>query len=596
MQSEAMKRSGAILAGTDTVTASDGVTLAVHRYGEIDQRRPTILAVHGYPDNHHVWDGVAAELVERYNFVAYDVRGAGESSEPADRSGYLFPQLVSDMGAVIDSLGVDEVHLLGHDWGSIQCWAAVTDDSVSGKVASFTSISGPHLNYAGKFLRSPRTPRAVADVVRQILASSYIWFFLCPGAPEIAIRARATVKVFEAVERIGRSSTRSQRHAAYRSVRDYLNGLNLYRANMPAPMLAPPRQLPQTTVPVQVLVARKDYFVSPALQRFTGSIPSGSRVVPIEGGHWVVTSRPDVVARLTSEWVDRVIEGASGAVESVVHTGPRDVRGKLALVTGAGAGIGRATAVELARHGARAVVIVDRDAAAAEQTAETVRALGAEAAVYQADVSDDAAMNNLAAQVLSKHGVVDILVNNAGIGMAGRFLETTPEHWDTIIAVNVRGVINGCRAFGAQMVERGQGGTVINVASAAAFLPSKSMVAYSTTKAAVLALSESLRADLADEGITVTAVCPGFVNTNIAKSTVYAGMTAEQQKRAREKADAAYRRRNYTPEDTAKAIVKAIKTGPPVLPVAAESRVGYALRRISPSLLRLFARFDIRPT
>ncbi|EUA34407.1 short chain dehydrogenase family protein [Mycobacterium xenopi 3993] len=128
--------------------------------------------------------------------------------------------------------------------------------------------------------------------------------------------------------------------------------------------------------------------------------------------------------------------------------------------------------------------------------------------------------------------MVDILVNNAGIGMAGRFLETTPEHWDTVMAVNVRGVINGCRAFGARMVERGQGGTIINVASAAAFLPSKSMVAYGTTKAAVLALSESLRADLADEGITVTAVCPGFVNTNIAKSTVYAGMTAEQQQRA----------------------------------------------------------------
>jgi NAD(P)-dependent dehydrogenase (short-subunit alcohol dehydrogenase family)/pimeloyl-ACP methyl ester carboxylesterase len=581
---------------TTTVTATDGVTLAVHHYGEIDQRRPTILAVHGYPDNHHVWDGVAAELADRYNVVAYDVRGAGESSAPADRSGYRFPQLVSDIGAVIVSLGVDEVHLLGHDWGSIQCWAAITDDSVSGKVASFTSISGPHLNYAGKFLRSPRTPRAVADVFRQILASSYIWFFLCPGAPEIAIRTRAQVKVFEAVERIGRSSTRSRRHAAYRSIRDYLNGLNLYRANMPAPMLAPPKELPQTTVPVQVLVARKDYFVSPPLQRFTGSIPAGSRVVPIEGGHWVVISRPDVIARLTSEWVDRVIEGVSGAGESVVHTGPRDVKGQLALVTGAGAGIGRATAVELARQGAGAVVIVDRDLAAAEQTAEAVRALGAEAAVYQADVSDDAAMNHLAAQVLSKHGVVDILVNNAGIGMAGRFLETTPEHWDTIIAVNVRGVINGCRTFGAQMVERGQGGTIINVASAAAFLPSKSMVAYGTTKAAVLALSESLRADLADEGITVTAVCPGFVNTNIAKSTVYAGMTAEQQERAREKADAAYRRRNYTPEATAKAIVKAIKTGPAVMPIAAESWVAYALRRISPSLLRLFGRFDIRQT
>src|SRR5579875_1603483 len=343
---------------TSSVTASDGVCLAVHAYTEIDARRPTILAIHGYPDNHHVWDGVAERLADRYNFVAYDVRGAGESSKPANRSAYRFPQLVSDIAAVIDSLGVDQVHLVAHDWGSIQAWAAVTDEPLMDRVASFTSISGPHLNYAGKFLRSPRTPRAVADVARQFLASSYIWFFLCPGAPEVAIRSRATAKVFEAVGRIGRSSTRSQRRAVPRSIHDYLNGLNLYRANMPGPLLTPGKQLPRTSVPVQVLVPRKDYFVSPPLQRFTGSIPAGSRVVPIEGGHWVVTSRPDVVARLTSEWVDRVTEGAAGAGESVVHSGPRDMKGKLALVTGAGAGIGRATAVELARHGARAVVIV----------------------------------------------------------------------------------------------------------------------------------------------------------------------------------------------------------------------------------------------
>lgn len=580
-----------------TVTASDGVTLAVHAYTEIDPRRPTLLAVHGYPDNHHVWDGVATELGQRYpakyNVVAYDVRGAGESSRPADQSGYRLPQLVSDVGAVIDGLGVDRVHLLGHDWGAIQGWTAVTDDSVLARIASLTSISGAHLDYAGRFLRSPRTPRALVDVARQILASSYIWFFLCPVAPEIAIRSRAQVKVFEAVERIGRSSTRSRRDASPRSLDDYLNGLNLYRANMPAPLMAPPAQLPQARVPVQVLVARQDYFVTPALQRFTGSIPAEGRVVPIEGSHWVVTSRPDVIARLTGEWVDMITEGVAPAGES---TQPRSVPGTLALVTGACAGIGRATAVELARQGAHAVVIVDRDLAGANDTAEAVRAAGAEAAVYQADVSDEVAMNDLAAQVRNKHGVVDILINNAGIGMAGRFLETTPEHWDTIIGVNVRGVINGSRAFGAQMVERGQGGTIINVASAAAYVPSKSMVAYGTTKAAVLALSESMRADFADEGITVTAVCPGFVNTNIAKSTVYAGLTAKQQKRARARADAAYRRRNYTPEATAKAIVRAVRTGPAVLPVAAESRLGYALRRISPSLVRLFARFDIRQT
>jgi len=205
-----------------------------------------------------------------------------------------------------------------------------------------------------------------------------------------------------------------------------------------------------------------------------------------------------------------------------VRSGPRAVQGKLALVTGAGAGIGRATAVELARRGARKVVIVDRVLAAANDSADAVRAVGADAAAYRADVSDEKAMNDLAAQVLSEHGVVDILVNNAGIGMAGRFLETTSANWEDIIGINVRGVISGCRAFGAQMVERGEGGTIINLASATAYLPSKSMVAYSTTKAAVLGFSESLRADLADEGITVTAVRPGFVNTNIAKSTVYA--------------------------------------------------------------------------
>ena len=581
-----------------TVTASDGITLAVHAYTEIDPQRPTVLAIHGYPDNHHLWDGVAGQLSDhhngKYNVVAYDVRGAGESERPSGRSGYRFPQLISDVGAVIDHLGVGQVHLLAHDWGSIQGWAAVTDDAVMSKVASFTSISGPHLNYAGKFLRSARTPRGLFDVVRQFLASGYIWFFLCPGLPELMIRSGLGVKVIDALGRIGNSSTRTQTLGPPRSRGDYVNGLNLYRANMPAPFLAPGAQVPHTNVPVQVLVPRMDIFVTPALQQFTGSIPLGSRVIPIEGGHWVVTSRPDVVARLAAEWIDRVAGGAAATGASVVGSGRRDVRGKLALITGAGGGIGRATALELARKGARTVVIVDRDLAAAEETAADVRDIGVNAAVYQADVGDEMGMNKLAAQVNDEHGVVDILVNNAGIGMAGRFLETTPEHWDNILSVNLRGVLNASRVFATQMVDRGQGGTIINVSSAAAFLPSKSMIAYGTTKAAVLAFSESLRADLADEGITVTAVCPGFVNTNIAKSTVYAGMSADQQERARQKADALYRRRNYTPEATAKAIVKAVKKGPPVLPIAAESKVGYAMRRISPSLVRLLARYDIR--
>lgn len=581
------------MASDSEFMTSDGVVLAVHRYTDIDPRRPTIVAIHGWPDNHHVWDPIAEEFVGnypgRYNVVAYDVRGAGGSSSPAKRSGYAFAHLISDLAAVIDNLGVERVHLLAHDWGSIQAWAAITDQSVMSRIASLTSISGPHLQYAGAFLRSARTPRTLAQVAGQLLGSAYIGLFLCPGLPELAFRSRIGVKVVEAIERIGRSSTRSQRRVTPRSMADYINGLNLYRANMPAPMLAPGRDLPKTDVPVQVLVPRRDLFVTPALQRFTGAIPADSRVVPIEGGHWVVTSRPEVIARLTSEWIDRDAGMVMG------HGGPGEIAGKLALVTGAGAGIGRATAVELARHGARKVIIVDRNVAAANETADAVRAACAEAAVYQADVSDEETMNTLAAQVLNDHGVVDILVNNAGIGMAGRFLETSPQNWADIIGVNLRGVIAGSRAFGAQMVERGGGGTIVNVSSASAYLPSKSMVAYSTTKAAVLAFSESLRADFADEGISVTAVCPGFVNSDIAKNTIYAGMSGDEQERARAKAAASYRRRNYTPEATAAAIVKAIKTGPAVVPIAAEARIGYAMRRISPSLIRLLARVDIRP-
>ncbi|RUP05288.1 MAG: SDR family oxidoreductase [Mycobacterium sp.] len=574
-----------------TVNASDGVTLAVHRYNDIDPGRPTVLAIHGYPDNHHVWDGVADLLAQRYNVVAYDVRGAGESSSPASRSGYALPQLVDDIGTVIDSLGVGRVHLLAHDWGSVQAWSAVTDEAVVAKVASFTSISGPHVRHMGQFVRSARSPREIGRVARQASSSVYVGFFLSPGLPEVFFRSRLGVKVVEGLERFGRSSTLSRRITPQRTLGDYLNGLNLYRENLPAPLVSPGDEVPQTAVPVQVLIPGKDLFITPALQRYVGAIPPTGRVVPIQGGHWVVTSRPDVIARLTAEWIDQVV---AGEPESEVRAGPREVGGKLALVTGSGSGIGRATAVELARNGAAKVVIVDRDPGAAGETADAVRAAGAQAVVYQADVTDEGMMNDLAAQVFNDHGVVDILVNNAGIGMAGRFLETSPRHWDDIMAVNVRGVITGSRAFGAQMVKRGEGGTIINLSSAAAFLPSKSMVAYSTTKAAVLGFSEALRADLADEGITVTAVCPGFVNTNIARNTVYAGMSAQQQEQARAKADAAYRRRNYTPEATAKAIVKAVRTGPAVLPVAPESRLGYAMRRISPSAIRLLARLDIR--
>lgn len=291
-----------------TLTAHDGVTLAVHAYTGIDAGRPTILAIHGYPDNHHVWDAVAEQLIQdhpdRYNVVAYDVRGAGASTAPATRSGYRLAQLTADVAAVIEHLGVHRVHLLGHDWGSIQGWAAITDPAVMPKIVSYTSISGPHLDYAGTFLRSPRSARAVLDVAKQLLSSTYIWLFLTPVLPELLFGSGLGVKAIAALDRIGRSNTAQQPRTVPRSSADYRNGLNLYRANMPVPLLAPAAPLPSTTVAVQVLAPRQDIFVGPAVQRFAASRVAGSRVVEIDGGHWVPVYRPEVIARLTAEWID----------------------------------------------------------------------------------------------------------------------------------------------------------------------------------------------------------------------------------------------------------------------------------------------------
>lgn len=277
-------------------------------------------------------------------------------------------------------------------------------------------------------------------------------------------------------------------------------------------------------------------------------------------------------------------------------TGPYADRfgGQLVLVTGAGSGIGRATAFAFAEAGAR-VIAVDRDAESASRTAELSRALGAaDAWAETVDVSDEQAMEKLAAKVLAEHGVVDVLVNNAGIGMSGSFLETTPEDWRKVLDVNLWGVIHGCRLFGRQMADRGQGGHIVNTASAAAFQPSKSLPAYSASKAAVLMLSECLRAELAGRDIGVTAVCPGLVNTNITSTAAFVGVDAEEEKRRQKRSARMYGLRNYPPEKVASAIMRAVVRNEAVVPVTPEAKASHALSRFAPGVLRRLARVEPR--
>src|SRR5687767_6625576 len=159
------------------------------------------------------------------------------------------------------------------------------------------------------------------------------------------------------------------------------------------------------------------------------------------------------------------------------------IRGALALVTGAGSGIGRATAIALAKRGAR-VLCVDINEQGAEKTAAECAEAGArEVAAYAVDVADADAMAALAQRVERDHGVLDVLVNNAGVGMTGPFNDMSLDDWNWIRSINLDGVVHGCRLFGPAMVARGRG-HVVNVSSGLAYTPRATEAAYVATKAA----------------------------------------------------------------------------------------------------------------
>ncbi|MFF7161543.1 SDR family oxidoreductase [Streptomyces sp. NPDC008086] len=568
-----------------------GVELCVAELG--DPGQPTVVLVHGYPDSKEVWSEVAPRLADRFHVVLYDVRGHGRSTAPKPlRGGFTLEKLTDDFLAVADAVSPDRpVHLVGHDWGSVQGWEFATVKRTEGRIASFTSMSGPSLDHFGHWIDSRLkrpTPRRVGQLLGQGAKSWYVYLLHTPALPELAWRGplgKTWPRILERVEKVpgGGYPTPSL-------PTDAAHGAWLYRDNVRA-RLRRPRPDAYAHAPVQLITPLGDAFLSERLyDELEQWVPQLTRRT-LPAKHWIPRSRPDQLASWITEFVTSV-EG--GRPESVTATGKYADRfgGQLVLVTGAGSGIGRATAYAFAEAGAR-VVAVDRDAEAAIRTAEMSRLIGApEAWAETVDVSDEQAMEKLAAKVATEYGVVDVLVNNAGIGLSGSFFDTTPEDWKKVLDVNLWGVIHGCRLFGKKMAERGQGGHIVNIASAAAYQPSKALPAYSTSKAAVLMLSECLRAELAGQGIGVTAICPGLVNTNITSTAHFAGVDAEEEKRRQKKSARLYGLRNYPPEKVADAILRAVVRGDAVVPVTPEARGAYLMSRFTPRALRRIARLE----
>ncbi|GGR66011.1 hypothetical protein GCM10010197_36920 [Nocardioides luteus] len=270
---------------------TDGLQLAVTDFGSPGDTRPTLVCVHGYPDNSSVWLPLVRLLGSELRIVTYDVRGHGSSQAPASRAGYLIEQLSADLQAVIDAVSPTEpVHLLGHDWGSTQTWEAVAGNVPTERIATFTSVSGPSLDQTGAWLRTPdRSASGLLRRLKQGAESSYIGLFQIPLLPELAWRSGVLDRI------VGGSPVDRTRS-------DRINGLELYRANALSKMARPqPRPV---TVPVQVIVPRHDAYVSRALAtEAPRPYVADLTVRDVDGSHWVVAEQPELVAPLVRDFM-----------------------------------------------------------------------------------------------------------------------------------------------------------------------------------------------------------------------------------------------------------------------------------------------------
>jgi NAD(P)-dependent dehydrogenase (short-subunit alcohol dehydrogenase family) len=257
---------------------------------------------------------------------------------------------------------------------------------------------------------------------------------------------------------------------------------------------------------------------------------------------------------------------------------PGEFKGKVAVITGAGSGIGRSTAILLGKLGAR-VYVADLNGAAAIDTAGTINDAGGKATGHTIDVTQPEQLNALADEVFEAEGRVDILHNNAGIGHAGQVKDTPLEDWQKVIGVNVFGVVNGLNAFVPRMIEQGGEAHIVNTASMAGLAASAGMAPYVTSKFGVTGMSLALDAELKPSGIRVTALCPGVIDTAIVKESTIRGSIEKKH----DTLTNFYKTKGASPDVVAKDAVNAILRKQVIKPSPAwQVTPGWILMRISP--------------
>lgn len=250
-------------------------------------------------------------------------------------------------------------------------------------------------------------------------------------------------------------------------------------------------------------------------------------------------------------------------------------RSASAVVTGAGSGIGRAFALELGARGGR-VVCADLKLATAEETAAQIRAAGGQATAIVCDVSKLEQVEKMAVKAEQwLAGPVDLVINNAGVGAGGSVVGETPiDDWRWVLGVNLWGVIHGCHVFAPKLRALGRGG-IVNVGSTASFAAAPLMGPYNVSKAAVLALSETLASEFTGTGIKITALCPTFIATNIVKD----GRISESSSKMAERL---MQWTSVTPESVAKTTLDALDRNQLYVLPQVDAKLIWRMKRFAP--------------
>lgn len=272
----------------------DGLRLNVYEEG--NREGPLVVFVHGYPDDKHVWDGVVSLLRNEFRMLRYDVRGAGFSDVPTTTEEYHLRELTADLEAVVESVAPGEsFHVVGHDWGSIQLWEAVTEPGLQDRIRSFVSASGPSLDHVSHQMKSALRTGTLRERLRaanQAMRSWYIGMFQMPILPELAWSKRAAPwveKRMAAMEKIPWTAFQSPQRS-----QNGTSGVELYRANVPERLKAP--QARRSDVPTRVLVPNGDTYVSGYIAYSSEPWASSLEFQLVDGGHWFYLSQPEVFA------------------------------------------------------------------------------------------------------------------------------------------------------------------------------------------------------------------------------------------------------------------------------------------------------------